>query len=147
MYVYYNYSQLVFPLGSLEVILILSLTIIILAGNSYIALQLSIYVPGLRYELSLCMFLLDAGGTVVINSEQNNTLICPGESLHYSCLVPGNISITWSVLCPGQRQELSESISLTSTQTEDKHQYHMERSMSWEDTNRWYHVFRKICTD
>ncbi len=65
------------------------------------------------------VIILDAGGTVVINPEQNNTLICPGESFHYSCHVPGNISITWSVLCPGQRQELSESISLTSTQTED----------------------------
>ncbi len=65
------------------------------------------------------VLLIDADGTVVINPEQNNTLICPGESFHYSCQVSGNISITWSVLCPGQRQERSESISLTSEQTED----------------------------
>ncbi len=59
----------------------------------------------------------DAGGTIVINPEQNNTLICPGESLHYSCHVPGNISITWSVQCPGQTQ--ASSLSLSSAQTED----------------------------
>ncbi len=43
-------------------------------------------------------------------------MICPGESFHYSCHVSGNISITWSVKCPGQR---SHSLSVTSEQTED----------------------------
>ncbi len=66
----------------------------------------------------LCMF-LDAGGTVVINPEQNNTLICPGESLHYSCHVSGNISITWRVLCPGETQTDGTTFSLRSAQTED----------------------------
>ncbi len=63
------------------------------------------------------VILIDGGGTAVINPEQNNTLICPGESLHYSCHVSGNISITWSVLCPGQTQ--APSLSLSYEQTED----------------------------
>ncbi len=65
------------------------------------------------------LLLLDGDGTVVINPEQNNTLICPGESLHYSCDVSGNISITWSVLCPGKTQTDGTTFSLRSTQTED----------------------------
>ncbi len=62
------------------------------------------------------VILIDADGNIVLNPEQNNTLICPGESLHYSCHVSGNISITWSVQCPGQRPH---SLSVTSEQTED----------------------------
>ncbi len=68
--------------------------------------------------MHVLVIILDADGTVVINPEQNNTLICPGESFHYSCHVSGNISITWSVLCPGQRPGSSRTLSVTSTQTE-----------------------------
>ncbi len=42
-------------------------------------------------------------------------MICPGEPFHYSCHISENISITWSVLCPGQTQEFSRTFSLTST--------------------------------
>ncbi len=45
--------------------------------------------------------ILDADGAVVIYPEQNNTLLCPGESLHYSCHISRYNSITWSVQCPG----------------------------------------------
>ncbi len=44
-------------------------------------------------------------------------MICPGESLHYSCHISGNFSITWSVQCPGQTQ--ASSLSLNTAQTED----------------------------
>ncbi len=64
------------------------------------------------------VILIDADGNIVLNPEQNNTLICPGESFHYSCHVSGNISITWSVQCPGQRPDFSKSLSVTSEQTD-----------------------------
>ncbi len=99
--------------------MILSLTIIILvlAGNDYYSCSSRVEYLGTRTN-NFIVILIDAGGTVVINPEQNNTLICPGESFHYLCHVSRNSSITWSVLCPGQRQGSSRTLSVTSTQTE-----------------------------
>ncbi len=105
----------------MDIILSLTIIILILAGNDYYS-----YRSRVKYSYSylgartntFIVTILDAGGTVVINPEQNNTLICPGESFHYSCDVSGNISITWSVQCPGQRPGSSRTLSVTSTQTE-----------------------------
>ncbi len=65
---------------------------------------------------NILILIIDADGTVVINPEQNNTLICPGESLRYSCDISRYNSITWSVQCPG---ESPRRLSLSSTHSEE----------------------------
>ncbi len=62
------------------------------------------------------ILLVYADGTVVIYPEQNNTLICPGESLHYSCDTSRHNSITWSIQCPGASPR---RLSLSSTNSEE----------------------------
>ncbi len=101
---------------------ILSLTIIIsiLTGMRY---NNSYLVGGNHLLLGArtnryFVIIIDAGGIVVINPEQNNTLICPGESFHYSCHVSGNFSITWSVQSPGEKPI---TFSLRHGQTENNY--------------------------
>ncbi len=66
--------------------------------------------------MACILLLVYADGTVVIYPEQNNTLICPGESLHYSCHISRYNSITWSVQCPGASPR---RFSLSSTHSEE----------------------------
>ncbi len=97
----------------------LSIILILLICRQHCVLLtgMRISIVKLYSYMNLCVthIILDGGGTVIY-PEQNNTLICPGESLHYSCDISRYNSITWSVQCPGAS---SRRLSLNFTHSEE----------------------------